>query len=436
MPESPPRETTRKLATLFQVAAVLATERDLEGLSRGLLRSLIETLEDVEAGILQLYDPSSGRLTVKAACGYDLATLSQAQLVPGGAPGGPVLEAERPRLYADPQDLAAAEQHLTPENQRLFESARIGARKTQSAICLPLLAERDEVGVLLLENRTRVDAFTPKDVRFLKALADLAALSLHSAREREREAAERTLEETNQLKMELMSTLAHEMRTPLTSIKGCATALLMEEASYDPQTEQELLRTIDQECDTLEELVHDVLESSVIDAGLLTLELQPVRLPHLVQDVLDDIAPRAQNHRFAIDFGDSFPILDADPKRLAQVLRNLLDNAVKYSPEGGLIMVCGKVRREDVVVSVADQGIGIAPEHLNRLFEEFFRVDSGLAHHVVGSGLGLPIARAIVESHGGRIWAKSQVGQGSTFYFTLPLSGPSRELLGRGGEIE
>jgi signal transduction histidine kinase len=99
---------------------------------------------------------------------------------------------------------------------------------------------------------------------------------------------------------------------------------------------------------------------------------------------------------------------------------------VKYSPDGGLVITRGECTEGEIVVSVADQGVGISPEHLNRLFDKFFRVDSGLGHHVVGSGLGLPISRTIVEAHGGRIWAESKVGQGSTFYFTLPLDGISQ----------
>ncbi len=126
--------------------------------------------------------------------------------------------------------------------------------------------------------------------------------------------------------------------------------------------------------------------------------------------------------------------MDADPDRIVQVLRNLLDNAVKYSPQGGLVVVRGELRESEVVISVADQGIGIAPEYLNRLFERFFRVKTGLGRHVVGSGLGLPIARNVVENHGGRIWAESQVGRGSTFYFTLPLRNPNQEMVEEEGE--
>jgi signal transduction histidine kinase len=123
-----------------------------------------------------------------------------------------------------------------------------------------------------------------------------------------------------------------------------------------------------------------------------------------------------------VDFPSPFPIVDADPQRVTQVLRNLLDNAVKYSPNGGLVVVRGEAGETEIVLSVADQGEGIAPEHLNRLFEKFFRIKSGLGRHVVGTGLGLPIARTIVETHGGRIWAESQLGQGTTFYFTIPCA--------------
>ena len=129
---------------------------------------------------------------------------------------------------------------------------------------------------------------------------------------------------------------------------------------------------------------------------------------------------KAEGHRILVELPKAFPIVKADPGRIAQVLRNLLDNAVKYSPQGGMIVVRGQVRESEVVISVADQGVGIAPQDLNRLFEKYFRVESGLGRHVVGSGLGLPIAQAIVESHGGHIWAESEYGKGSTFIFVFP----------------
>jgi signal transduction histidine kinase len=299
---------------------------------------------------------------------------------------------------------------------------------------MPLFTGDTRIGVLLLENLQQPESFVEPDLTFLQAVADLIAPAVENARLRRELQTSRALEEANRLKGELLSTLAHEMRTPLTSIKGYCTALLMEETSFDPEAQRAFLEIIDEECDTLESLVHDLLESSIIDAGLLRLELQPVMLPQLSRAVVNEIARRADKHRFVIDFPEDFPIVDADPDRIIQVLRNLLDNAVKYSPDGRLVILRGESRENEVIISVADQGVGISPEHLNRLFEKFFRVDSGLRRHVVGSGLGLPICRTILEAHGGQIWAESKVGQGSTFYFTLPLEGISQEMSDQQGE--
>ena len=125
--------------------------------------------------------------------------------------------------------------------------------------------------------------------------------------------------------------------------------------------------------------------------------------------------------RIVVDFPANFPIIDADPRRIRQVILNILDNAIKYSPQGGLIVIRGEVRPTDIVVSIADQGVGISPEDLIPLFDKYFRVKAPTGYHVPGTGLGLPVARAIVETHGGRIWATSKVGEGTTLYFSIPL---------------
>ena len=425
--QGPAIDKDQHLSTIFEIAKILATQQTLEAMLPELLSCLIQTLGVADAGVLLLHDPSDGRLVVRAAQGYDLDSLARIRLAPGEAICGRSFETGQAGLYHTPKAIAAARANLTPANRELFRAATFGLKHAHSAICMPLFTGETKVGALMLENRRRPGSFVPADLPFLRALADLIALSVENARLRKELQATRALEEANRLKGELVSILAHEMRTPLTSIKGYSTALLMDEVAFSLETQREFLRIIDEECDILQDLIHDLLESSIIDAGLLRLEPQPMRLPHLAQKVSDDMAHRAPKHRFLMDFLSDFPIVDADPNRIGQVLRNLLDNAVKYSPQGGLIVVRGEVHEDEIIISVADQGVGIAPEHLNRLFEKFFRVTSALGRHVVGSGLGLPIARTIVESHRGRIWAESQLGQGTTLYFTLPLKGPSQE---------
>ncbi len=425
----------QRLLTIFEIARVLATQHDPEIILPKLLSCLIETFEAADAGILLVYEPANEWLTVKATHGYDLAALRQLRLAPGESMSGKVFQTGQTELYPTPEAIAAAIADVTPANREISRAATSGRRQPLSAICIPLITGQTKVGALVLENLRQPSSFVHEDLTFLQHVADIIALAIESRLREELQAAQ-SLNEANRLKAELISTLAHEMRTPLTSIKGYSTALLMEEANFSPETRHEFLQIIDEECNTLQDLIRDLLESSIIEAGLLKLEPQPVMLPHLAKNVIDDIARRNPKYRLLVDFPSPFPIVDADPRRIEQVLRNLLDNAVKYSPQEGLIVVRGQVHQEEIVISVADQGVGIAPEHLNRLFERFFRVKSGLGRHVVGSGLGLPITRTLVESHGGRIWAESKAEQGSTFYFTLPLKGLSQEQVDLEGEAE
>ncbi len=410
-----------QLRVVFDVARVLATERDPDIMLGKFLADLISAYPAADAGILLLHDPSDGMLAVRAAQGYDLQPLSQMRLGRGEGISGKVFETGRAEVYETQSAVSAAMSNMADTNRSLFQKATVGVDSPLSALCVPLTVHDKKIGVLTLQNLRQAGVFSYADLAFLQLVADLIALAVENARLAEELQGVQAISEANRLKAELISTLAHEMRTPLTSIKGYSSALLMEDAEFSPDTQSEFLKIIDEECDVLQDLIHDLLESSIIDAGLLKLELQPVLIPRIANGILADIAQRHKECRFLVDFPNAFPIVDADPQRIAQVLRNLLDNAVKYSPGGGLIVVRGQAEENEVVISVADQGEGIAPEHLHRLFEKFFRIKSGLGRHVVGTGLGLPIARTIVESHGGRIWADSVVGQGSTFYFTIPL---------------
>jgi signal transduction histidine kinase len=409
-----------RLQVTFEIAKILVTEHDLEVMLPQLLSALLQTMDAADAGSVWLYDPSDNRLVARGAQGYNLAALKKLRLTPGEAMAGSVFQTGQGELYPTPESAIAAMANLTPANREAFEEATAGLKQPLSAVGVPLATTQTAIGVLVLLNLRRPGSFTREDLELLHRVADLITLSIETALLREELESARTLSEANRLKAELISTLAHEMRTPLTSIKGYSTALLMDEITFSHETQRDFLRMIDDECDILQDLIRDLLESSIIDAGLLRLEFQPVRLPRLVQNVVDELARRTTNHRFLLDFPEEFPLLDADPNRLSQVLRNLLDNAIKYSPSGGLIVTRGTVQEREVTVSVADQGIGLAPEHLNRLFEKFFRAKSSFGGHVVGSGLGLPISRTIVDAHGGRIWAESQLGQGTTLYFTLP----------------
>lgn len=411
-----------KPSLVEQVAAILAQRPGLDRGADALLACVVAGIESADAGLLWLFDPSDGRLRAKAAVGYDRESVRCLELAPGETMIGRTFLAGE--AAGTPIDVEAGMADLPPAQRELFHRAEGNATFPRGALCVPLAVGDERLGVLMLESHNPAGLAS-----VLPGLAPLAALiSLYFQNARLKEALEReqALIKANGLRSDALSILAHDMRTPLTSIKGYATTLLMEEAQFSPDKQREFLQFIDEECDTLVNLIHDLLESSVLDAGAMKLEPQPVLLARLVQTAIAELQPFGRQHRFSVDFPEQFPIVEADPDRILEVFRNLLDNAVKYSPQGGLIAVRGQIGDREITVGVTDPGIGIAPEHLSQLFDKFFRIRSGTGQRVIGSGLGLPIARAIVEAHGGKIWAESQPGQGSTFYFTLPLAETDR----------
>jgi len=233
----------------------------------------------------------------------------------------------------------------------------------------------------------------------------------------------------DRMKTAFVSTVSHELRTPLTSIKGFISTLLADSDSYyDHETQREFYQIIDTECDRLTRLISDLLNVSRIEAGrALELNPKPIHIPPLIEKVVTVQKSYTNKHTFNVDLAEDFPTIIADEDKVDQILTNLMNNAVKYSPGGGEVTITGSVHNDHVTVSIADQGVGIPKEHLSRVFERFHRVDNRDTREVGGTGIGLYLVRHLVEAHGGKIWAESEVGKGSTFHFTLPEKPPSEE---------
>ena len=226
--------------------------------------------------------------------------------------------------------------------------------------------------------------------------------------------------EAEEIKSMFISVISHELKTPVALIKGYASTLRREDAHWDSKTVQDSLTIIEEESDRLDRLINDLLEASRIQAGTLKLQLGDVSIPKLAQKAVERFRVETTHHELQLDFPPDFPPVMADETRLEEVFYNLIGNAIKYT-EGGTIRVGGRAKGEHVELYVSDQGEGIPREQQARLFEPFYRVDSGLGRRTQGVGLGLFLVKAIVEGHGGRIWVDSAPGQGSTFRFTLPL---------------
>jgi two-component system sensor histidine kinase KdpD len=204
-------------------------------------------------------------------------------------------------------------------------------------------------------------------------------------------------------------------------ITGYVTTLLRSDVPHSKKTRQEFLQIIKEESDKLLELVENLLDTSRIQAGSFTVEKKPTDIVKLAQKVVEKVQSIADSHSFLLRFDSAFPSVPGDSRRLEQVLHNLLDNAIKYSPQGSRITISGETKNDHVQVSVVDEGQGIPKAELSKIFDAFYRISGSSRQKVRGAGLGLTICRAIVEAHGGSIWAENAPGSGSVLYFTLPL---------------
>ncbi len=226
--------------------------------------------------------------------------------------------------------------------------------------------------------------------------------------------------EAEQMKSTFVSVISHELKTPVSLIKGYAGTLRRPDAAWDRETLADGLAVIEEEADRLNALIDNLLDASRIQAGVFKLERSEVDVERLVTKVVDRFKSQTDTHQFEMDFPDDLPLVLADETRIRQVLDNLVSNAIKYSPQGGTIRIGAWQDASVVTVYVADQGIGIPADEQGRLFNSFYRVDSGMRRQTKGTGLGLYLCKAIVEAHDGRIWVRSEPGRGATFFFTLP----------------
>jgi PAS domain S-box-containing protein len=228
-------------------------------------------------------------------------------------------------------------------------------------------------------------------------------------------------EELDRMKSNLLSTVSHELRTPLAAIKGYSTLILDYEDRLETGEKHDYLRSIDRSTDRLAELVDHLLDMSRLDSGLMRLDRETASIGDLVVQAIAEARVSKPHHDIRCDLGHDMPLLHIDPKRVRQVLDNLLGNACKYSEQGTTVVVSARRNGTELIVGVADQGVGISAEDADRIFDRMYRVESRLSPNKDGVGLGLAICKGLVEAHGGRIWVESAEGEGSTFRFTLPM---------------
>jgi two-component system phosphate regulon sensor histidine kinase PhoR len=237
----------------------------------------------------------------------------------------------------------------------------------------------------------------------------------------------RALAELDRLRTELISNVSHELRTPLGLIKAASTTLQRNDVTFPPATQQKILQGITDEADRLEQLVGNLLDIARFDQQRFALNLERVDLTALIASIVEAAARKlasepAPVHRFVTHLPTRSAPAIVDGARIEQVLRNLLENAIRYSPEGGIIAVTLQANSHACEIRVTDPGIGIAPEEQGRIFERFYRSNDPHVRHIHGTGLGLAICREIVHAHHGTLTVASTLGEGSTFTIHLPRS--------------
>jgi PAS domain S-box-containing protein len=224
----------------------------------------------------------------------------------------------------------------------------------------------------------------------------------------------------DQLKDDFIGLVSHELRSPLTVIIGAISTALSESDYLPPEETRQLLQDALWEAEALSHLLGNLLELARAQVDRVFLHVEPVNIRATVQDTIERVKSQTKQHRFMVDIPAEISTVKADRLRLERILYNLLENAVKYSPQGGDIRVSARPNDEGLVVAVADNGVGLSPTDQDRIFGFFERIEDTRPSEAGGVGLGLVVCQRLVEVHGGHIWVESEPGHGTTFYFTLP----------------
>ena len=285
-------------------------------------------------------------------------------------------------------------------------------------IYLPLMASQHVIGVLRLET-TQPDRIIEADsLRLLEALATQLTLAIERENLSRQAQVARFQIEAEQMRNALLSSVSHDLRTPLTVIAGSASSLLEGEKNLDAVTKHELTQGIYEEAKRLDRLVHNLLEMSRLQSGEVKINMEWYVLEEVIGCALAQLDSQLQDHPVSISLPTDLPLVQIDALLLERVVINLLENAMKYTPPGTPVEISGRLNDNELLVTVADQGPGLPVGQEERIFEKFYQVTPGSAR---GAGLGLTICRSIIEAHGGHIWAANRPEGGARFSFTIPL---------------
>jgi two-component system, OmpR family, sensor histidine kinase KdpD len=381
------RQREKRAAAMYNLSRKFVHERGIEKLCAIAIRHISEVLS---SQVVVLVPDERGKLTIPAT-GQDTFALDEKEM--------------------------SVTQWAFDHRQRagLGTDTLAGAR----ALYIPLMAASKTVGVIGILPRTLQGFFDQEQLHVLESFANQTAMAIDRAMISQEVQQALVKAETETLRNTLLSSVSHDLRTPLASITGAITTLLQKDVAIETDQRQELLQTIHEEAEHLNQIIRNVLDMTRLEAGAIKVKKTWQPFEEIIGAVLNRNADKLKDRPVSADLPADLPLVPFDPLLIEQVLTNLLDNALKYSPQGTPIELTAAVRENDLVVELADRGPGISAGSEERIFEKFVR---GAASGG-GIGLGLTICRAIITAHGGQIWAGNRPGGGASFRFTLPLGG-------------
>ena len=429
------------LAELLQLGQLLNSSLEL---SRVLETAIEEVIRFVRAerGFIMLVDSETGRVWGEAVRNLEKealeATLSGIDLQNRAEISCTVVET----VLDTAQPLLT---HNAMEDPRFAARQSVQFSNLRSVLCVPLMTQGRVLGIIYVDNRAQSSMFTERQLTMLSAFANQAAVAMENARLYEnlrksleerlilqdelhrQETKQLALEEASRLKSDFIGMVAHELRNPLTSIRGFVQTLMLDEEAITPELAREFHETIEAESDRLLDMINELLDVSRLEAGRpLTLAVTSIELCPLLEKLV-----RRQKfskyytarHQIVTQFADDLPeTIFADEDKLNQILSNLLSNAIKYSPNGGPVTLAAKREGNTVVIAIKDEGVGLTPEQQAKLFRQYERADRDSIRNIPGTGLGLYLVKRLVELHGGTIAIDSTPGNGSTFTLRLPIT--------------
>jgi signal transduction histidine kinase len=422
---------------------------ELDALVDVTMRTLGQVLRVRRGGLILVSEQAEGVLRVEPfPRGLGEIPDAKGQIAASSPVGKHLLKSRAPLLQYD-LDFGRAYAEATPDERRFFEQMRMSAYA-------PVRVQDRLVGILCCGAKVSDDPFTDHDLELLMTVANQAGVALRNARLvgdlRRREAeqaalnralsgAKEQLEKLDGVKSDFITIASHELRTPLAQIRGYTDIMeaMNEQEMLDQDQISGMTASLRKASDRLEELIGAMLDVSQLDVNAMDLRFAPTGIENVVRMAIEPLTEAIQSRKLMLSARGlrSLPPLQADMQRLVQAFRNVVLNAIKYTPDGGRINITGRMEGEMIVVAIQDSGIGIDPANLELIFRKFYRAQDPNLHSTgttkfigAGPGLGLTIARGVVEGHGGRIWVESEGHDpercpGSTFYIALPLTPPS-----------